>query len=492
MSCLTRGDRSFCEFFTGLEACFDANNCPAAFRSYIHPNARFIADDLCAQTACGVSPAAEAVFDCLYAVSANSFDLPPDGCVAGDVVEICFAQAAPFCFDAVVKKFFEQNNALPRTDCDGEVSTVEVGLCLANTIASPLDLIEEFSISNLGNLNCDARLNVPQCNFDGGDCCNIQGNGGHLCMEDNAYVKQSACFACITNSPFDPNSIDFTFCPWLSFTQTCSQVNDCTNVTFNEYFLIASGPFADAFEPICDSGCRGGAVFECLATANITGGEGQRRLLDHALEPEVDQVDWIAADASVEAEGRRELQLVSCSTVVGFADCFLNTDCPKSEFYKLAGINETDLPFYVSACYGCVSGLAVTVSRSGDLQCRDVVFSVDFTVPTECNDALNALFDTPTDITNQFTFDWILEVTVIGRRLQQLQQSSGRTLVVKPFQLGVDQVRAEATVTSSVFSGLVGLGNLSIDLSTLQKTPVVPKTSGKSVVSLYKYSLTLR
>ena len=476
MDCLARDSKSFCEWFDGLDACFEANSCPTVFRDYINSNARFIANDLCNQVLCPVSPVVEQVLACIKAFTGNTFSFPSGGCAAGDVVQLCFPQGGG-CSDGLLKKFYEQDNPVPQTDCDGEISSVVAPTCLASIIQSPLDLTDPFSLVSIGNLACDGRLNVPECNFDGGDCCVLGEGDSHFCVEDSAYSAQSACLQCLTNTPYDPNSIEFTFCPWLDFITSCSEQNECTNVTGNEVFAVADGPVKDIFGPICDSGCRAGRVFECLVTSNLTISEyeGPRRLLDAALKPSSEDTDWIMDTV----EDSRSLQQLPCETLVGFADCFLGTDCPKSELYKLAGINETDLPFYLSSCYGCNTGLSLVVSTSGTRICSDVVFSVDVTVPSECSNALAGLFDPPADITNQFSFNWQLEDFLTRRRLQEIITGNGRTLIVKPFQLINDNFLATVTVTSAAFAGLTGTDSVGFPLAGLQKTAIVPKTSGK-------------
>ena len=75
----------------------------------------------------------------------------------------------------------------------------------------------QIQVETIGNGYCDLENNKPECNYDGGDCCEC------TCFDENDYAREPGCFgfACIDPAApcVDDDSITvdmFENCPYVS------------------------------------------------------------------------------------------------------------------------------------------------------------------------------------------------------------------------------------------------------------------------------------
>lgn len=68
-------------------------------------------------------------------------------------------------------------------------------ICVLGSGIAQYDSCTGGNVTDIGNGNCDAALNVASCGYDGGDCCSCTCNDGplHLCADSDFDCVYPEC-----------------------------------------------------------------------------------------------------------------------------------------------------------------------------------------------------------------------------------------------------------------------------------------------------------
>ena len=351
-----------------------------------------------------------------------------------------------------------QNAAISLTpafnQCSGGTA-LDLAQCAVGRIVLPFtDPI--LRIERLGDGICDPEYNVPECQFDNGDCCIAPGG---VCIENGGngnFAQADTCMRCLSQAPFDPLRPE-TICGFVQGAVDCILVNNCPPLHPIFGAVLQEVAF---FGDLCnDAQCDQGLALQCVEAlqANTTNG----------------------TDTNQTSSG------VDCSAISVVTQCLDNAGCSKDIVLNSIGVGDSSSSI-VQDCFGCSPQLGVEIEILGERKCGEITIQAKLNISDQCVAAINGIFDSP-DFSQFFIYDW--EVDIAARR-RMLPPGSG--VIPLPFFSGQNRVilpaaelppvllEVNVNVEAAVFPDIKGSAVVNFDPSSLILEPIIPKTSGKS------------
>ena len=308
----------------------------------------------------------------------------------------------------------------------------------------------------LGDGFCDPEYNVPECEFDAGDCCLFPGG---VCIENGGngnFAQASACMACLDQVPFDPDRPE-TICAFVGGSVNCILSNNCPPLHPLFGDLLNE---VQIFGDLCsDLNCDQGQAVVCLDAlkGNSTNGTSTSNTTSSGLD---------------------------CSAISEVTECLDAAGCSKDLVLDSIGVGNESKSI-VEDCFGCVPSLGVEIEVIGERKCGIITIQAKLNISDSCVSAINGIFDSP-DFSQFFRYSWNIDIVPIGRRLQ----GPGAPFIPFPFfsnqnrvilpgaALPPDNLNIDVTVEATVFPDIKGSAILEFDPVVLVSEPIIPKTSG--------------
>ncbi|CBN75178.1 polymorphic Outer membrane protein G/I family [Ectocarpus siliculosus] len=252
-------------------------------------------------------------------------------------------------------------------------------LCLLRSGIAQYDSCTGGNVTDIGNGNCDAVLNVASCGYDGGDCCSCTCNDGpfHLCADSD--------FDCVYPECGDPavTSSDAVCDEDMQGDGMCNEENnsaacgydggDCCECSCVDGPLFECGSFSIF-------GCRDPACYDPALVAEFPDCTGDWfKIGDGACNPENN-----IASCGYDGGDGGELDCVDPSAPEELYECeappITTTPCPAdSEWNWVVGDSEQALA--LALAINC-SGGSFEVEWVGTVVVNETIFVTDGTVLT--------------------------------------------------------------------------------------------------------------